>query len=101
MTPSRNVALMSPATTTADAGTHTSVSGAAADGLIGWRAPAFAMREAAGSRSHRTARRADARDSHDVLHHLGGFVVNQPSTSVNPCRTAYIGQAVQAFIDGS
>jgi hypothetical protein len=37
MTPFRNVALMSPATTTADAGTHTSVFGAAADGLIGWR----------------------------------------------------------------
>jgi len=37
MTPFHNVALMSPATTTADAGTHTSVSGAAADGLIGWR----------------------------------------------------------------
>jgi hypothetical protein len=37
MTPFRNVALLSPATTTADAGTHTSVSGAAADGLIGWR----------------------------------------------------------------
>jgi hypothetical protein len=37
MTPFRIVALMCPATTTADAGTHTSVSGAAADGLIGWR----------------------------------------------------------------
>jgi hypothetical protein len=37
MTPFRNVALMSPATTKADAGTHTSVFGAAADGLIGWR----------------------------------------------------------------
>jgi hypothetical protein len=37
MTPFRNVALISPATTTADAGTHTPVSGAAADGLIGWR----------------------------------------------------------------
>ena len=37
MTPFRNVALMCPATTKADVGTHTSVSGAVADGLIGWR----------------------------------------------------------------
>jgi len=41
MTPSRNVALMYPATTTADAGTHTSVFGAAADGLTGWRVSEF------------------------------------------------------------
>jgi hypothetical protein len=37
MTPFRNVALMCPATTKADVDTHTSVFGAAADGLIGWR----------------------------------------------------------------
>ncbi len=35
MTPFRNVALKRPATTKADADTHTSVFGAAADGLIG------------------------------------------------------------------
>jgi hypothetical protein len=100
MTPSRNVALMSPATTKADAGTHTSVSGAAADGLIGWRVPEFGMREAAGFQPSGRAAGGRPGQPH-VLHHLGGFVVNQPSTSVNPCRTAYIGQAVQALIDGS
>ena len=39
---------MCPATTKADAGTHTSVLGAAADGLIGWQVPEFGLRVAAG-----------------------------------------------------
>jgi hypothetical protein len=56
MTPFRNVALICPATIKADAGTHTSVFGAA-DGLAGWRIPEFGIRQAVAS-SHRAARRS-------------------------------------------
>jgi hypothetical protein len=77
MTPFHNVALMCPATTTADAGTHTSVFGTAADGPIGWRVPAFGQREAAGFQpSGRAAGRRPGPPR--VLHHLGDFVVYQP-----------------------
>ena len=73
MTPSRNVALMCPATTKADAGTHTSVFGAA-DGLIGWRVPESGIREAAGFQP--SGRAAGGRPGQPrVLHHLGNFVV--------------------------
>ena len=74
MTPFRNAALMSLATTKADAGTHTSVSGAAADGLTGWRVPESGIREAAGFRPSGLA--AGGRPGQPrVLHHLGDFVV--------------------------
>ena len=74
MTPFHNVALMSPATTKADAGTHTSVFGAAADGLIGWRVSEFGIREAAGFQP--LGRAAGGRPGQPrVLHHLGDFVV--------------------------
>ncbi len=74
MTPFRNVTLMCPATTTADAGTHTSASGAAADGLTGWRVSEFGIREAAGFQP--LGRAAGGRPGQPrVLHHLGDFVV--------------------------
>ena len=74
MTPFRNVALMCPATTKADAGTHTSVFGAAADGLIDWRVSESGIREAAGFQP--LGRAAGGRPGQPrVLHHLGDFVV--------------------------
>jgi hypothetical protein len=76
MTPFRNVALMRPATTKADAGTHTSVFGAAADGLIGWRVSESGIREAAGFQP--LGRAAGGRPGQPrVLHHVGNFVVDQ------------------------
>ena len=92
MTPFHNMALMCPATTEADADTHTAVFAAAADELIALPAhmptaavivaspagtaatPAMSSQAALPSprgqrsprsRSHWAARRADARDSHD------------------------------------
>jgi len=68
MTPFHNVALMCPATTKADAGAHTSVFGAAADGLIGWRVSEFGIREAAGFQP--SGRAAGGRPGQPrVLHH--------------------------------
>ena len=74
MTPFHNVALMCPATTKADADTHTSVFGAAADGLIDWRVSESGIREAAGFQP--LGRAAGGRPGQPrVLHHLGDFVV--------------------------
>ena len=65
---------MCPATTKAEAGTHTSVSGAAPDALTGWRVPELGIRQAAGFQP--SGRAAGGRPGQPrVLHHLGDFVV--------------------------